>query len=220
MTRTTAVRRLVNMRSILIVMGLGLVGSVAYAQAPGESAAIAPLNEPVQSTHRPDEAMGVDGGVLAGQLALGGLFGVSGAVLGGYVGYKVACGDDCGDGDVAPALMIVGSGMIAGSFAMAAGMKLVGDDGKTEGSYLGTTGGALLGGLAGFIAVAEIENNNHDGSDNAALDLTILGASWLAGGVAGYYATRSWKEPSSVKLTPLVAPQAHGGMTFGVAATF
>jgi hypothetical protein len=215
-TRATAVRRLVNMRSILIVMGLA---TTVYAQAPGESVAIAPLHTPARPQQPHPDSMPLDGGVIVGQIALGGLFELGGAVLGGYSVFRATCNGYCDVEDPGVVYAILGGGLLGGSLAMAGAIKLVGDDDKTEGSYLGATGGALLGGLAGFVAVAEIENHTHSESASAALDLSILGVSWLAGGMAGYYATRSWKH-TDVKVTPLVAPQPHGGMTFGVAATF
>jgi hypothetical protein len=203
-----------------ILLGVGLLGSTAYAQAPGD-VPIAPLQAPAQAQHQPDESMPLDPGVMGGQVAIGGLLGLAGAVTGGYLGYGAICRNDCDDEGDDAVFPILGGAVIGGSLMMALGIKLVGDDDKTEGSYLGAVGGSMLGGLVGSVVAVKILENTDSGDDGrAAGAFAVLGVSWLAGGMAGYYATRSWKVPATLHLAPIVAPQTHGGMTFGIGGSF
>ena len=195
------------------------VSATAVAQPalspPGETPPITAAPEQPRS-----KAPELDSATITGQFLLGGLLGITGAVVGGYLTYSLACGNnDCSDGAVAAVLI---GGYASASLGIAGGTYLVGNNANAEGSFGAAYGGALIGGFAGFAGAAIVDKTlgyNHDGA-KALLETAAVTGGWIGGSLVGYYLTRHWKpgaEMASVR--PTFHADSHG-IAFGIGAAF
>lgn len=123
---------------------------------------------------------GVSGGVLVGELLVGGLFTIGGAIGGAYLGTLLEsdCSDECYGG-------IILGGFLGGTIMAAVGVNLVGDSDEVDGSLGLAIGGAMLGGFVGIGAIA-----NSSSGEGA---LLVLIAAPTLGAMLGHNLHRTYK---------------------------
>ena len=185
------------MRSLLLIWML-LVPSLAHAydaDVTDDSGEVAPPSTVAPRVEPPRAAPSrgtppLSAGRLLGEIMVGGLAGIGGAYLGGYIGYAT-CTDHSGEWACVGNVVI--GGYLGGIVAMSAGVYAVGSLDDQGGSYGSTLGGALLGSLAG-IGIAAV------GEDEGP---TIVGliAMPIAGAIIGFNASRHY-DKLSVGVTP------------------
>jgi len=134
----------------------------------------------------------LDGGQMVGQLIIGGLFTLGGAVGGAFlgVGLENDCNDECYGG------IIVG-GLVGGTVMAAIGVNLVGDTDEVEGSL----GMAVVGSmLTTLVTIGVISNSNFQGETAPVL---MLMAAPAIGAMLGFNLSREYKDVRvSVHPTP------------------
>ncbi len=159
-------------------------GGVAKAQAPGQApgqaqptpwVAAAPLqNSQVDSS----EDDGISGGRIVGEVLVGGLAGVAGAVAGGLIGVGI---ENCGAGD--GMYCGVGGALLGGYTGYTTGVALgvygVGSGGDHEGSFAATLGGSIAGGLGAIVLTAASEGDA----------FILLPLAPIAGALIGFHAS-------------------------------
>lgn len=155
----------------------------------------------------------LDGGILAGEFLVGGLFTFGGAIGGGLLAYGI--NQDCNDDDCIARVLL--GAFLGGTVMAAVGVNLVGDSDEVDGSLGLAIGGSMLGGLLGIGAVAKMEGEG--GS------LFLLVAAPTLGAMLGFNVHRTYK-PQRVRTQPTydrrlaVQPtqQIEDGTTFTLAA--
>jgi hypothetical protein len=186
------------MRSFLMLWML-LVPSLAHAydaDTTDDSGQVAPPSTVAPQPKEPPRAAPSRGtpplsaGRLLGELMIGGLAGIGGAYVGGYIGYAT-CTDHSGEWACVGNVVI--GGYLGGIVAMSAGVYAVGSLDDQAGSYGSTLGGALLGSLVGIgIAAA--------GEDEGAAIVGLI-AMPIGGAIIGFNASRHY-DKVNVAVTP------------------
>jgi len=142
----------------------------------------APSLVPVHAAALPERPTGrppLSAGRVVGELVVGGLAGIGGAYVGGYIGLAT-CTDHSGEFACLGNVLI--GGYVGGVVAMSLGVYAIGSAGDETGSFGATLGGAALGSLAG-IAVAA------GGNDDGAAVIGLIGMP-IAGALLGFNLSR------------------------------
>jgi hypothetical protein len=208
--------RLVVCAVVVLAISSSTAGAQPALSPPGETPPTAPSPDfAAPRSTAPD----LDSGTIAGQVLLGGLFGLGGVLAGGYLTYSLACtSNDCSDGAIAAVLI---GGYASGSLGIAGAAYLAGNNDKAEGSFGAAFGGALLGGVAGFGAAAIVDKTLGYGHDDARalLETGAVVGGWIGGSLVGYYMTRHWKTSALADVHPTLRADSRG-MALGIGATF
>jgi hypothetical protein len=149
--------------------------------------------EEAAGTYRPARAgtPPLDGGLVFGELMVGGLFAVGGGIGGAYLGFAMDhdCEDECYGGAVLGAFL-------GGTIMAAVGVDLVGDRDDVEGSLGAAVGGSMVTTLLAVVAIAS--SNDSEGS------LALLIAAPPIGAAIGFNLTRHYKSMKvSMRPTPM-----------------
>jgi hypothetical protein len=171
--------KLIFFASVIALLCLAR-GGVARAQAPGQAqptawVATAPAQNSQVDT---SDDEGISGGRVLGEVLVGGLTGIAGALAGGAIGHSI---EDCSGEDNS---FCGTAGTLIGGYAgyatgVAVGVYVVGSGGDHEGSLVATLGGSALGGLSAIVLTAASEGDA----------FILLPLAPIAGALIGFHAT-------------------------------
>lgn len=215
------------MKTLALVMVMGSLG-VARAGEPPQAVdadgvpvhppgVTAPLPPGATEPLPPAPEVGDDGPsslsvpTVVGEVFIGGLFEVGGAIAGGYIGYNIEMGSGC-TGELCGLGGIAIGGLAGAALAAPVGVYLVGSTNDTTGSFGAALGGSALGTLAGIGVFALTDWSGPGGA--------FLIAAPTVGAVIGFNATRTRTHRERPRAWVPVAGSAHGMTSLGVAGWF